>query len=100
MNQVNRILSPISGARLIVLHPYKGEIARTSSDERGGFAFRGLDAGVYVLHVDGGEDIEPYDPFDNVIRLDPKALHRSLRLTRIEAYAGTCGGPHLRPETP
>jgi hypothetical protein len=53
-----------------------------------------------VLHVDGGEDIEPYDPFDNVIRLDPKALHRSLRLTRIEAYAGTCGGPHLRPETP
>jgi|SRR5580658_8701097 hypothetical protein len=95
-NLLHRVEVPIVGANLKLEDPIDGAIYTTTSGSQGDFAFEGMPAGIYVLHIEGGKAGDRgYDATDQLIELSPQAKRSTLLLTRTEAGGGSCGGTSL-----
>lgn len=99
LNSIHRVDVPIRGAHLKLQSPITDQSFVTTSDADGRFAFQGVPAGTYVLHIEGGQTGRPYDVTDFVIRIEPERppgsgggmVVDSLDLIRGEDGGGSCG---------
>ncbi len=95
-NLLHRVDVPIIGAGLKLEDPTNGAIYTTTSGAQGDFAFEGISAGIYVLHIEGGSAGDRgYDATDQLIEVNPQASRNTLLLTRRDAGGGSCGGTSL-----
>ena len=94
-NLVHRVNVPITEAKLKLENPITRQIYSAVSNQNGTFAFDGVPAGVYVLHIEGGGSGRDYDATDLLIRLSPTASKDAVDLIRREAGGGSCGGTSL-----
>jgi hypothetical protein len=95
-NALHRVEVPIVGANLRLREPTNGAIYTTTSGNQGDFTFEAIPAGIYVLHIEGGNAGDRgYDATDQLIELSAQASRSTLLLTRREAGGGSCGGTPL-----
>jgi len=98
-NQLHRVDTPISEARLRLQDPLTGAVYSTLSDSDGHFSFGSIPNGIYVLHIEGGTAPRGrgFDSSDHLIRLSDTDTAKGdmLLLSRRDAGAGSCGGTSL-----
>lgn len=86
-NALHPVDVPISSATLRLSNARTGQVLRTTSDERGGFAFGPLPDGTYVLHCEGGTTGRPYEPTDVVLKISSTARTATVTLKRANPSA-------------
>lgn len=91
-NITHPVDDPIAGANLTLHNPVTGETFTTQSDRNGSFGFDGVSQTTYVLHVEGGKDVRPYEPTDLLVRISPAAQKNDLLLARQVGGGGGCYG--------
>lgn len=98
-NQLHRVDTPISEARLRLQDPLTGAVYSTLSDSDGHFSFGSIPNGIYVLHIEGGTapSGRGFDSSDHLIRLSDTDTAKGdmLLLSHRDAGAGSCGGTYL-----
>jgi hypothetical protein len=98
-NQLHRVDTPISEARLKLQNPFSGGVYSTLSDSEGHFSFGSIPNGIYVLHIEGGTAPRgrSFESSDHLIRLSDTdaAKADTLLLSHRDAGAGSCGGTYL-----
>ncbi len=94
-NLLHRIDVPIAGATLRLQNVIGGDAFTTASDQDGAFRFDAVPSGTYALHIEGGKSDRDYDGTDLAIKVSPSANRNTLRLSRRDAGAGSCGGTYL-----
>lgn len=89
---IHRITAPVSDSKLELRSP-KGPIYFASSDVNGRFAFADVPDGIYVLHIEGGNESNELDDF--LLNLSHQEKPLELLVTRRDAGGGSCGGAGL-----
>jgi hypothetical protein len=96
-NQLHRVDTPVSEAKLKLQDPLSGAVYSTLSDSDGHFSFGSIPSGIYVLHIEGGtaHGGRGFESSDQLVRLSDTAKGDMLLLSHRDAGAGSCGGTYL-----